>query len=111
DVQRAQQEMASFLQGVAQYLNAVGPMVQQGAMPQDVAIEVFSSFARHFNLGKQAEDTLEKWADETRNNAQGGSPSPQQQAEQAKVQAEQAKLKLESDKLQLEAQVKLKELE
>jgi hypothetical protein len=103
DLGRQQQQMSEFLAGVGQFGQAVGPMIEAGAMPMEVAIEIFSSFARRFKLGKQAEDALDQWADQTKQQGQAnqGQPDPAQaqaQAEQqAQMQAEQAKLQAEGE--------------
>lgn len=108
DVQRNQEQMALFLQGTAQYLSAVGPLVQEGAMPQDLALEIFSAFTRSFRLGKQAEDALDRLADQARKGAQQPKPpSP----EELKMQIERERLDLDKQKMQMELQMKQAELE
>jgi hypothetical protein len=104
DVQRNQEQMALFLQGTAQYLSAVGPLVQEGAMPQEIAVEIFAAFCRSFRLGKQAEDALDKMADQAKQAAeQPKQPSP----EEIKVQGEQQKMQMELQLKQQEHAMKL----
>lgn len=86
DVVRNQEQMALFLQGTAQYLQAVGPMVQQGIVPAGEAVKLFTAFARAFKLGKQAEDTLEALG----NNAEKAQIIPPQMIEAEKAKAEVA---------------------
>ena len=86
DLTRNQQNMSLFLQGVAQFVGAVGPMVEKGVMPPEIAIELLSAFARNFKLGKQAEDVLDKWADKVRSMA--AQPPPPQQPDPNAVKAE-----------------------
>lgn len=75
DLTRNQEQMALFLQGTAQFVTAVGPMVENGVMPGEIAIEIMSAFTRQFKLGKQAEDALDKWADKAR--AAASQPQPE----------------------------------
>lgn len=74
DLTRNQGQMATFLQGTAQFVNAIGPMVEKGVMPGEIAIEILSAFTRQFKLGKQAEDALDKWADKARAASQNPQP-------------------------------------
>lgn len=92
DLGRAQENMAQFVAGVAQFIAAIGPAVQAGQVPADVAAELFAAFARTFKLGKQAEDALSRMAEAAQQQMQQPKqPSPEEQAAQAKMQAEQQK--------------------
>ena len=115
DVARAQEQIGQFVQGTGAYFTAIGPAVTEGAMPKDVAIDLYASFARQFKLGKQAEDALDRWSEMAKQEAQN--PQPQvdpeqqkmqmqmqmeQQKLQAQMQAEEAKLGLEQQRMQAE---------
>lgn len=86
DLTRQKAEVSQFLQGASAYFAAVAPLVQQGALPADAAVEIFAATSRMFNLGKSVEDTLEKMVTEARTKAdaarktaetgQGGNPPP-----------------------------------
>ncbi len=101
DLTRQKAEVSQFLQGASAYFAAVAPLVQQGALPADAAVEIFASTSRMFNLGKSVEDTLEKMVTDARTKAdaarktaetgQGGStpPDPAQIDAQIKTQAAQ----------------------
>jgi len=91
DLTRAQENMTAFLQGFAQYIQAVGPAVQQGAMPMDVATDLLTAFARAFKLGRQAEDALERMGAQAQQQGVQGQQGAEQAA-QAQAQMEQAKL-------------------
>jgi hypothetical protein len=56
--------MVSFVQGTAQYAQAMGPLIglNPGLMP--AAVQLYAAFARQFKLGKQAEDELERLIEE-----------------------------------------------
>ncbi|MCZ7488531.1 hypothetical protein [Rhizobium rhizogenes] len=66
DLTRQKAEVSQFLQGASAYFAAVAPLVQQGALPPDAAVEIFAATSRMFNLGKSVEDTLEKMVQEAR---------------------------------------------
>ncbi|UXT11286.1 hypothetical protein [Agrobacterium tumefaciens] len=101
DLTRQKAEVSQFLQGASAYFAAVAPLVQQGALPADAAVEIFASTSRMFNLGKSVEDTLEKMVTDARTKAdaarktaetgQGGNqpPDPAQVEAQIKTQAAQ----------------------
>jgi hypothetical protein len=111
DVARIQQQMAMFIQGTAAFVGAVGPLVQQGAMPGHIAIEIFNAFARHYKLGKQAEDALDAWADETKNMGAQQKPDPQAEAAKAKAEADKQKARLDVQTKQAEHGMKMQEMQ
>src|SRR5690606_12387210 len=95
---------------------AVAPLVQQGALPADAAVEIFAATSRMFNLGKSVEDTLEKMVQEAKAKADaarkaqeqgqgqnGQGPSPEQI--EAQIKTEQAKA--EEGRRQAEFQAKM----
>ncbi|QSY90354.1 hypothetical protein [Rhizobium bangladeshense] len=136
DLTRQKQEVSQFLQGASAYFAAVAPLVQQGALPADAAVEIFASTSRMFNLGKSVEDTLEKMvtdartkAEQARQQPQSQEPSPEQaemalkakaaqQEEQrftaefeARMQRESAKAGIDSQKAKRELAIKVLEEE
>lgn len=110
DLTRQKQETTEFLQGAGSYWTAVGPLVAEGTMPKDVAVEIFMSISRLFNLGKSVEDTLDKMAAEAK---QPQPPKPDPEAEKAKAEMAlmQQKAQLEAQSRQLEMQAKAKQAE
>lgn len=121
DLQNNRREMAEFLQGTAQYTQVMAPLVQQSPAAAVEVLEIYGSFARQFNLGKSAEDALDRMIAQAREMAKNPPPNPEAEAQkaemqfrqqelQAKVQGEQAKGQLEVQKLQVEIQVKQAEL-
>lgn len=116
DVQRAQQQAGQFIQGAGTFFQAIGPAVQTGAMPPDVAIKLFMGLARPFKLGKQAEDALDQWEQQTTQQVEAQKNAPPQEPPpdpavvkaQMDAQAKQAELQqsgaIEGQRLQLEAQ-------
>ena len=96
DLTRQKQEVSQFLTGASAYFAAVAPLVQQGALPAEAAVEIFAATSRMFNLGKSVEDTLEKMvtdakaqASQQQPGAAGAQPTPEQAAALAKSQADE----------------------
>lgn len=123
DMSRNQEMMGNFLQGTAQFAQAMGPLVQQNPAALKPVMEVYASFVRTFKLGKSAEDAIEKVIKAAESAGQSGpQEDPKAQAEQAKVQAEQQRIalqmqadqqkhQLEMEKMQAEAQRDLQKLD
>lgn len=109
DLARSQENMSMFLQGTAQFLQAAGPAVQAGMLPGAVAVEIFSSFARNFKLGKSAEDALSTLTEQAKEKE--GQPDPAQQAQQQAQEFEQQKQQFELQSKQMDMQMKQQEHE
>lgn len=108
DLTRNQEQMKGFLEGLAAYISAVGPLVQQGAMDGRVAIEIAGSFARSFNLGKQASDAIEGWIETVKKQGVGGPPPDPEKEAGAKLKMAQAQ-KTEIEAKLLPAQFKVEQ--
>jgi hypothetical protein len=101
DLTRFQENVTNFMNGTAQYLSAVGPMVQAGVVPKEMAIRLYVPFTRQFKLGREVEDMLEGMVAQAEADAkQPQPPSP----EEVKAQAEMAKQKAESERMQMQMQ-------
>lgn len=120
DLQQHRQEMAEFLGGTAQFFSAMAPLVQTSPAAAEPIAEIYASFARYFNLGKQAEDALERLVAMAKEAAANPPPNPEAEAAQmemeAKAKAEERKYDLELRKLGFDAEksrldVQLKERE
>jgi len=112
DLTRQKQEVAEFLQGAAAYFQAVAPLVQQGALPADAAVDIFASTARMFNLGKSVEDTLEKMVVDAKKKVaqpQEEKPDPEMVKAQMAQQQAEATAKREADKAMQEFDLRMKE--
>ena len=95
-----------FVQGFGTFVQSVGPAVQAGMMPPEIAVQLLSSFARSFKLGREAESALDAWEKALQQKAQQPpQPDPKQQADQAKAQAEQAKAQATIQQTQMEGQI------
>lgn len=128
DLLYQQENAGRFIEGFGAFVTAVGPAVQTGVMPLDVATDLLTAFSRQFKLGKQAEDALARLGSQAEEQGEQGEEGPSQaeiaeqetrrqeaqaqqtqaQADGMKAQSEQAKMQLESQKLELELQ-KLKQ--
>lgn len=124
DLSRQQENIGQFVQGFGALVQSLGPVVQDGTMPADVATDLLTGFARSFKLGRQAEEALERLGDQAKQAAKNPQQKPdpeaakvmaeqqrhqqQLQFEQAKhamqMEQEQAKLQLEREKMDLQRQ-------
>lgn len=98
DLSRNQTQMATFLQGTAQFAQAMGPIVQNAPEALPIMLEIYGAFARHYKLGKQAEDALDSLADQIRQappKDKQGDPKVEAAAAQAKADIEMSKLELQ----------------
>ena len=120
DQVRIQANMSSYVQGLGMFLQAVGPAVESGAMPMDVASDLLTAFSRQYKLGRQAEDALERMGRQAQQPRQDPNAGERErvQAEmqikgqelQVKSQGEAAKLQLEQAKLQADVQLRQEDM-
>jgi hypothetical protein len=98
-----QQDMAGLsqvLDGITQFIERVGPMVQQGVLPFEAAKEIVMTICRRADMGSAVEDALDKMQQP---------PAPKQEDPNA-AEIQKAQIKAQSDqqiaqmKAQLEAQ-------
>ena len=110
DLERGRQEMAAFLQGTGQYFAAMAPIISQSPAAGEPVAEIYGSFARQFNLGKTAEDALDKLVEMAKEMAANPPPDPQQAAMQAEMQAKQADMQMKVQEKQAEFGLKQQEM-
>ena len=113
DLSRRKGEMTEFLSGTAAFFSTMAPVVAQAPQMAGPVAELYASFARQFNLGKQAEDALETMAQFAKQaGGQQGEqgPSPEQMQMQADQAAMQAKMQADQAKMQADMEVKAAEL-
>lgn len=110
DVARAQQNASGFIAGFGQFMQAVGPAVQAGALPVEVARTMLQSFARSFKLGRSVEDAIDSIG-QPQPQAPGAPQADLQAAAQQQVQQEaaqaQAEAQMKAQGEQMKAQVSL----
>ena len=116
DLTRGRQEMSAFLQGTSEFFGTMAPIAQQSPGAMASIVEIYSAFARQFNLGKQAEDALDRMvemAQQAAENPKPQQPDPQveaakadlalkQQDMQTRAQLDQQKMGLETQRLELD---------
>jgi len=119
DLTRNQQTMNLFLQGTAQFGQAMGPIIMADASMKPVVMEIYGAFARQFKLGRQAEDAIEAATEQAQKSAnEPPPPSPEQQKMEAEKQKQaadmqmaQEKHKMEIEKMQLGLQIEKEKLQ
>jgi hypothetical protein len=109
DLSRNQQTMNLFLQGTAQFGQAMGPIIMADASMKPVVMEIYGAFARQFKLGRQAEDAIESATEAAQKSAdQPPPPDPQIELEREKMAMEKekmgAELQLKKDEMQMKQQ-------
>lgn len=103
DLSRNQQTMNLFLQGTAQFGQAMGPIIMADASMKPMVMEIYGAFARQFKLGRQAEDAIDAATEQAEQSAkQPPPPSPEQQKMEAEKQKQAADLKMAQDKHAME---------
>lgn len=95
-----QKSIAELMNAMSQFLNGVGPMVQQGIMPFEVAKTMLTAITRRFRFGNDIEDQIKQMQP----------PKPQddgreQKAQEQKIKDEAEKAKLTADNAALKAQL------
>jgi hypothetical protein len=110
DLETGRREMAEFLSGTAQFFSAMAPIVQQAPAAAGPVVEMYSSFARQFNLGRQAEDALEQFAQIAQEAAANPPPNPEAEAAKAAAAAKQAELQARMQEKQADIGLKREEL-
>ena len=104
DAEAAQdkQDIAELLNALSQFLNGLGPLVEKGLMPFDIAKEMLLVISRRYNFGSQLEDSLLAMTQ----------PQPQTQADPAAdAKAEQAKAEAAAKTQQAQIAVQMSQME
>jgi len=99
DVARSQEQMTQFLSGTAQYAQSMASVLQLAPGATGAVVEIYAAFARHFKLGKSAEDALEKLV-QAAQQPQEPQPSPEEQKAQAELQRMQAEMQMKGQQAQ-----------
>lgn len=99
------QDIAELLNAISQFLNGVAPLVQQGAMPFDVAQGMLLAIVRRFRFGPELEDQLKNMK------APEPPPDPKVQAAEMKMQQDQQKHQLDMQKASMDLQLQEAKME
>lgn len=113
DLARSQEQMGLFLQGTAQYASAMAPILQTEPGAKAPILQIYAAFARHFKLGKSAEDALDSMI-EAAQQPQEPQPSPEQQKmemekQRLRMQAEMDQQKQQADMQKITAELEIKQ--
>jgi hypothetical protein len=100
DLTQSRQEMAEFLNGTAQYFSTMAPVVQQAPQSAGPLVEMYAAFARQFNLGKQAEDALDQFAELSKQAVANPPPNPEAEAKRAEMEGKQAEMQAKAQEAQ-----------
>lgn len=111
DLERGREEMSAFLQGTGAYFAAMAPIVQSSPKAGEPVAEIYGSFAKQFNLGKTAEDALDKLVEMAKEMAANPPPNPEAQKAEAEMQAKQADMQMKVQEKQAEFGLKQQELQ
>lgn len=113
DVGRKLEQMSQFIQGTASFAQAVGGIVQQVPPLLPMFTEVYASFARQFDLGKQAEDALDQMTMQMQQfmQAQQQQPNPEVQKAELDAKAKQDEMAMKREGHQMDMQAKGMELQ
>lgn len=113
------QNIGEFLNAVAQFMNGIAPMIEQGVMPFEAAKAILLAVTRRYRFGTEVEDQISAMqAPQPKDNGDAGkgqAEAQKAQAElsliQAKTESEQALMKSQGELAQLEASIKSRELQ
>jgi hypothetical protein len=104
DLSRQKQDMAEFLAGTAQFFAQVGPIVLEHPEAAEPLAEIYSASARHFKLGKQAEDALDRFVATVKASASQPKPNPEAEFKKAELGMKGEELKLKGQEVALKGQ-------
>ena len=107
DEQKEKEGLAEAMQATAGYVQSMFPLVQMGAIPMPVAMEILRDYFRKFRFGRRVDDMLEEFS-------QQQPPNPDQQEQQQKnqeMQAEMQKMQAEMEAFKQKTQIELQALQ
>jgi LysM repeat protein len=107
DVTAQKQEATQFMTAASGYFAAVAPLVQQGALPVNLAVEIFGSLSRLFNLGRTVEDAVDELVQTAREKA---GPPPEQKPD-PKAEAAAAEQKRKTEEAAIDQRIKVQNAE
>lgn len=104
DLTQKKQEMAEFLQGSAQYFQMAGRVIAEEPSAAEPLAELYASTTRLFNLGKQAEDAMERFTTLAKESASKPRPNPEQQKMEMEAKAQQTEMQMRQQETQAQLQ-------
>lgn len=111
DAQSDQEQVSKLLVGISSYFEAIGPVVQSGAMPMEAAKSILVAAVRKFKFGREVEDQLEAMGQEEQGEQEEQGPDPQmieqiqsEAMEQAQAQVAQEREMVKSEAVKVKAE-------
>ncbi len=111
DEQKEKEGLAEAMQATATYVSAMFPLVQMGAMPMPVAMEILRDYFRKFRFGRRVDDMLEDFQQQQVQNPEEQQKQQEQQQAQQEFKMEMQRMQAELQAKQKESEIRLKELE
>lgn len=102
--------MGEFLNALAQFMNGIAPMVQQGVLPFEAARAMLLTITRRYRFGPEVEDEIAKMAPPKPSEG-GGEEAAKAEAAKAKAQLEMQILEGELEMSKAENAAKMEELQ
>jgi hypothetical protein len=107
DEQAEQANMAAALEAVTAYVAAIAPLVQQGIIDGQAAIQLLKVYLRKFKWGREIEETLEQ----IERNPPPKQPDPEEKKMLMEAQLKQQELQADLQKQQAELELKMQEMQ
>jgi hypothetical protein len=111
DTQRIKGEMSEFMGGTGQYFSVMAPLVQTDPGMAKPVAQIYSAFARNWNLGKQAEDALEELTNMAEQAGKKPRPNPEQEKLKGEMALKQQQMQMDGQKMQADMQMKRETLQ
>lgn len=94
-VAEEKQDVAEFMNALAQFMNGIGPGVASGVIPFAAAKAIMLGVVRRFRFGVEVEDELKEM--------QPPQPPPDPKAEEAQIEAQRGQIELQKAQIELQA--------
>ena len=111
DEEREKQGLAEAMQATSSFVGSMFPLVQAGAIPMPVAMEILRDYFRKFRFGRRLDDLLEEFQQQQPPNAEAEKQKADQDAKmqemKAKMEAFQKETEIKLQALQKENEIKL----
>lgn len=101
DLDRQRQEMSDFLTATGGFFQVAGPLIAETPQAAPFLIEIYNSFSKSFQLGKQAEDALEQLGEQAAKLSQQPKPNPEAERMKAEAAMAQQEFQLKAAELRL----------
>lgn len=99
------QQIGEFMNAMAQFMNGMGPMVQEGAIPFNAAKSMMLAIVKRYRFGRNVEEELKAMQEPQRG------PSPEQQQAQKDFESQQQQFQQQQQQFEAEKQKVTKSLE